>query len=370
MDSTDVFVLHDVHPTLINNDIRLFLKHELSELAQRRRIDGWPSREQIELLCHRAAGFFLYAVATVEFLDSKMLLPQVLLDVITALPESTAHEGKTHLKSNTTLDSLYTSILVIAFDKDDTEIYSKARSTIGAVVLLTNPLPPSVIAELIGLDPEEVKLSLMAVHSLLVIDEDFNQPVKPFHKSFPDFITDPSRCTSARFYISPGNMHLELVTNCLRVMDEGLEQNLLSLPDYALNWEVKDLEAKIGDRISIALRYACQSWHSHLAGAVGDVVDVVSYLHVFLEEKFLAWLEVLSVLGTTRGAIVALEQVILWLQQVCFCHSATFGNAHACDGSGCQERGAPWHCQRLSQFCDQVLRAHQRLGSPHLSLRT
>ena len=38
VDLTSVFVLHDVDPPLINNDIRLFLKHELSELAQRRQL--------------------------------------------------------------------------------------------------------------------------------------------------------------------------------------------------------------------------------------------------------------------------------------------------------------------------------------------
>ena len=40
VDLTNIFVLHDVHPSLINNDIRLFLKHELSELARRCRLDG------------------------------------------------------------------------------------------------------------------------------------------------------------------------------------------------------------------------------------------------------------------------------------------------------------------------------------------
>ena len=33
VDATSVFVLHDVHPSLINDDIRLFLNHELSQLA-------------------------------------------------------------------------------------------------------------------------------------------------------------------------------------------------------------------------------------------------------------------------------------------------------------------------------------------------
>ena len=38
VNATKIFVLHDFHPSLINNDIQLFLKHELSELAQRRQL--------------------------------------------------------------------------------------------------------------------------------------------------------------------------------------------------------------------------------------------------------------------------------------------------------------------------------------------
>ena len=318
VDSTDVFVLHDVHPSLINNDIRLFLKHELSGLAQRRRLEGWPSDEHINLLCRRSAGLFVYAVATVKFLDSNTHLPKKRLDAIANLPECTVPEGKTRFKPNTTLDSLYTSILETAFSEEDPEVDPKVRSTIGTVVLLVNPLPPLAIAELISLDPEEVILFFTLVQSLLILGEDPSQPVKVFHKSFPDFSTDPSRCINTRFYISPGNMHPELAMNCLRLMGGGLERNLLSLPDYALNSEVKDLQTRIKDQISTALQYACQSWHNHLIAAKEDVTNVVSWLHFFLEQKFLAWLEVVSVLGAVRGAAVALEQLIPWIQEVCF----------------------------------------------------
>ena len=313
---TDVFVLHEVQPSLINNDIQLFLKHELSELARRRCIGGWPSDEHVELLCQRAAALFVYAVATVKFLDSKTHPPKQRLDTIVNLPECTVPEGKTRLNSKTTLDSLYSSILHMAFSEEDPEVYPKVRSTIGAVILLVNPLPPSGIAELTGLDPEQVILFLTLVQSLLIFDQDFDQPVKPFHKSFPDFITDPSRCLDMRFYTHPGDLHLELAGNCLKLMNNGLEQNLLSLPNYALNSEVEDLQTRITDRISVALEYACRSWHSHLTRTAGDVVGIISDLRVFLEEKFLAWLEVVSVLGAVREAVVALEKLIPWLQEV------------------------------------------------------
>jgi len=317
VNSTSVFVLHDVDPPLINNDIRLFLKHELSELARRRELGSWPSDDHVDLLCSRAAGLFAYAVATVNFLGSTTHLPKRRLDTIVKLPEITTPKGTTQFNPGTALDSLYTSILQAAFHVEDPKVDLKLRSTLGAVVLLVNPLPPSGIAELVGLDPGEVILLLKLVQSLLILGEDFDQPVKAFHKSFPDFITDPSRCADTRFYISPKDLHSELAMNCLRIMNDGLEQNLLSLPDYALNSEVKDLRTRTDHRISIALQYACRSWHNHLTEITGDVTDVISYLRIFLEEKFLAWLEVVSAVGVVGGAAVALEMLMPWLQEVC-----------------------------------------------------
>ena len=341
VDLTSVFVLHDVDPPLINNDIRLFLKHELSELAQRRQLGRWPSDEHINLLCNRAAGLFVYAVATVKFLDSNIRLPKHQLDVIVELPECTVPEGRTQVNPKTTLDSLYKSILQAAFTEEDSKVYSRVRSTLGTVILLVNPLSPSGIAELIGLDPEEVFLFLTLVQSLLTLGENTSQPVKPFHKSFPDFITNPSRCTDTRFYILPKNLHLELTMNCLGMMNDRLEQNLLSLPDYTLNLEVKDLQTKIKDHISIVLQYACQSWHNHLTETKGDITDeLISYLHIFLEKKFLAWLEVVSAIGAVGGAVVALERLIAWLQEVCFCPSLQYYPMITYYESGFQKQAA------------------------------
>ena len=267
-------------------------------------------------MCRRAAGLFVYAVATVKFLDSSTHLPKRRLDIILALPECTAPEGKTRLKPSTTLDSLYASILQTAFGEEDPEVDSKVRFTIGAVILVVDPLPPSGIAELIGMEPEEVILFLTLVQSLLSVDEDFSQPVKPFHKSFPDFITDPSRCLDVRFHTSPENLHLEIAMSCLRIMNDGLKRNLLSLPDYTLNSEVKDLQTRIHDRASVALQYACRSWHFHLTKTTRGAISIIPNLRLFLEKKFLAWLEVMSVLGATRGAVAALEKLVLWLQEV------------------------------------------------------
>ena len=317
---TDIFVLHDMEPSAINTDIRLFLEHGLSKLAKRSGIeqDVWPMDKYLDLLCKRAGGLFVYAVATLKFLDHPFTPPSERLNIIMRTPGSTIHEGKAKVQSSVTLDSLYLSSFQNAFDGIDAEDDEKVRFVIGAVILAVNPLPPSAIATLVELGKQEVMDLLRLIQSLLKLSEDPDFPVLPFHKSFPDFITDPLRCSNKRLHISPRTGHLKLALSCLKLMNNSLKHNILSLPNYALNSEVGDLEVRTKGCISVALEYACKSWHSHLTEVRGDIMAVVSALRTFMQERFLAWLEVLSVTGATRDAVIALEKLMLWLQEVCF----------------------------------------------------
>ena len=315
---TDVFILHDVEPHTINNDIRRFFNHELSKLAERRGgIEGWPTGEQLDSLCRRAAGFFVYAVATVSFLNHKLHSPSDRLDVIMKSPENTAHEGKAKLKTYTSLDSLYTSIFQAAFLDNDTDDNAMVRSVLSAVVLAANPLSPSAIATLMNFRCDQVLWLLESIQSLLLLPTDSTYPVQSFHKSISDFIMDPTRCTNPQFYISP-NYHTDLVLYCLKLMGKLLKRNMCSIPDYVLNSEVEDLPKRIEDSgIHGALEYACRSWYKHLNVTKHQTSDIVSALSDFLEGKFVFWLEVLSILGAVGDSAHALIVTIKWLNKVC-----------------------------------------------------
>jgi hypothetical protein len=312
---TDVLVLHEVEQGRVSSDIRRFFKHRFSELARRRRgLDDWPTKEQLDLLCDRAAGLFVYAVATVRSIDHKNNSPKKQLDRLLQSPESSVFEGKTKVTENTTLDSLYTSILQEAFGDNYPEDDPKVRSVLGAVTLAANPLSPSTIATFLGFDVEEVFPLLSSVHSLLILREDIDHPVRPFHKSFPDFIIDPARCTNPRFRVSLPDQHAELLVGCLEVMTQSLEYNMCGLPDGIMNSKVYDLRERTEQHIHKALQYACRSWHKHLVDATPTrTLEITSLLHRFLEGKFLFWLEVLSVLGAAREAVDALEAAAKWL---------------------------------------------------------
>ena len=307
-EATDVFVLHEVEPTQVTNDVRLFFTHSFSELRRRRReLDDWPTEEQVDLLCERAGGLFVYAMATVRFIGERNNSPKKQLDRLLQSQESSLFEGRTRLKANATLDSLYTSILQEAFGADHPENDPRVRSVLGAVVLAANPLSPSTIAALLGFESEEVLPLLSSLHSLLVLREGTDLPVRPFHKSFPDFIVDPERCTNPRFQVCPPDHHTELLSGCFEIMNRELERNMCKLPDGVANSEVVDLKERVEERIGQGLKYACRSWHKHVVWRIP--AHIIPILHRFLEEKFLFWLEALSVLGAAREAVDALGAI-------------------------------------------------------------
>ena len=314
-EAKDVFVLHEVEPSQVTDDILLFFRHELSDLVRRRRgLDDWPTKEQLYLLCERAAGLFVYAVATVKFIDKRSANPRERLNILLRSPESSVREAKSRFKENTTLDSLYASILQGAFGDDDPDDDPKVRSVLGAMILAANPLSPSTISMLLGLDASDDVLPLLSsAQSLLIFREDINFPVRPFHKSFPDFLIDPDRCTNKRFHISSSAHHSELLVGCLTLMNQRLEKNMCKLPDAVANSDISDLKERLEQYIDPALRYACRSWHIHLIGGFTTLVHtpkITATLHRFLEKKFLFWLEVLSTLGAARNAVDALRAAV------------------------------------------------------------
>ena len=317
--STDVFVLPDVELGLITSDIHLFSKHSFLEMADRRGgLEGWPTSEEVGRLCERAGGLFVFAVATVKFIDRRSGNPRKQLDLLLQAPENSAREARAKFRHNATLDSLYTSILREAFgEDDDPDSDPKIQSVLGTMILAANPLSPSTIAMLLGLDPDDVFPLLSSVQSLLILHEDIGYPVRPFHKSFPDFIVDPKRCNNKRFQVSPPDHHSRLLISCLDLMNRTLEKNMCKLPDDVANSDVGDLKERIERYIDPALQYACRSWHTHLLGGRTVSIhkpEITSALHRFLEGKVLFWLEVLSVLGEVKNSIAALQATTDWLE--------------------------------------------------------
>ena len=312
--ATEVFVLHEVEPGHVNNDIRLFYEHNFSEIRSHRHwLDDWPTKEQLDLLCERAAGLIIYAMATVRFVDQTDKNPKKQLNRLIQSQESSL-EGKTKLRADKTLDSLYMTIFKEAFGDSDSEDAAKVRSVLGAVILARNPLSPSTIAALLGLDFGDVFPPLSSLHSLLVLSEETDHPVRPFHKSFSDFIVNPARCTDQRFCISPSDQHVELVVGCLKLMNRQLGWSMFKLLGGAANAEAKDNSPRTEQHIDKALQYACESWDVHFDDLKSTQrLKIMPILRRFLEEKLIF---LVAVRLASEGGLEVI-QVLEAMESVC-----------------------------------------------------
>ena len=317
---TEVFKLHDVTRSSVDHDIKLYFRTQLTDIVTTRSdcdfTEDWPTPSNIDVLCTKAAGLFIYASTAVKFIAFRHRNPTRQLERIISLPESTAFEGRAGV------DLLYTKILEQAaadVDKveDDEEIYSHFKTVVGAVLLANNPLSPKALSDLLRLP--DIYTTLHSLHSLLLVPEATEDPICIFHKSFPDFLTDPNRCKDEKFLVKPSVHHTEILLLCLRLMREKLKRNICNLDDYAILSEVKDLSTQKKDHVGDALKYACQFWTKHLLGVPSDnpcVQKVQEEIDQFFTTHFLHWVEVLVLVGNLDVGVYAMHDIEQWYTRV------------------------------------------------------
>ena len=311
---TEVLRLHDVKRSSVDSDIKLFFRTRLADIAKTRSdcnfTQDWPNLLDINILCKKAAGFFIYASTVVKFVAFKNRTPTGQLDRIISLPQNTTQEGKSGI------DLLYTQVLEQAIDEMDAdaeEVHSHFRTVVGAVLLVLNPLSMTALSDLLGVS--DISTTLRSLHSLLLIPDSTEDPIRAFHKSFPDFLMDPVRCKDEQFFVEPVVHHAEILFSCLRLMGERLKRNICNLDDYAVLSEVGDLPARQKDHIGDALEYACRFWAKHLLRihtSSSHVKEVQKAVDKFFRTHLLYWIEVLALTGYLDVGVYAMDDVEQW----------------------------------------------------------
>jgi len=321
---TEVLKLHEVKPEIVDDDIKQFFQATLADLAEHRSdcdstVD-WPSPSDVEILCKKAAGFFIYASTVVKFVGSGLGLPTKSLALITSLPQSTTEEGKSGV------DQLYTQVLQQAFHilhADNSQQYLHFRTVVGTILLISNPLSIKGLSELLGCDKPHIRNTMRPLHSLLLVPESTEDPIQVFHKSFPDFLLDPGRCQDKRFFVEPASHHAEILLACLRLVEKRLKKNICNLDDYAVLSEVKDLSTQKKTHIGDALEYACRFWTKHLLKIPSSspyAEEVEKAIDKFFTVYLLHWIEVLALTRNLGAGVYAMDDIEKWYDLVSGVH--------------------------------------------------
>ena len=311
---TQIFLLHEVKPTHVDKDIRLYLTQRLTDIAKGRSDvelpNLWPNDNDIVALTTKSSGLFIFASTMVRFIESDYHEPDKRLQLILSKTSGTTHEGRAGI------DSLYTQILLHAFsDVRESEVFINVKRVLGSIVLAFNPLSRKELSTILDIPTSLISTTLRHLHSVVLVPPDKTEKIRVFHKSFPDFLQDDGRCTDPRFSIDPEVYHGEMAFSCLELVKK-LDKNPCSLPPFTMNQDIRDLPQLLENRLGGAVRYACNHWARHLKFFRSlDIRPVITSTTTVLRSAT-PWIEVMSLENKLGEVIHSMNSLIHWLHNV------------------------------------------------------
>lgn len=301
------FVLHDVEKSIIDDDLAVFYKKRLSEIAYRLGIDNClSSDDNIKRLVKESDGLFIHAATICDFIsDGGILAPKRLSHLLDSGNLSIGPERRLEK-----LDQLYTTVLEYSF-RSRLETHESAREgelfhhIVGSIIVLFDVMTLPGLVMILEEAKEEIVPLLTYISSVVDVSK-VNQPIR-VHSSFREFLLDPARCLHQTFSIDAKEAHGYLFRCCLRIMKDHLRRNLceLSQPGERAR-DVSNLE--INKYIPPAAQYASCYWSHHLQRSAIDPRDHPDLLD-FFRHRFLYWLEVLALIGRLSEAVPMIQDL-------------------------------------------------------------
>ncbi|KZP34597.1 hypothetical protein FIBSPDRAFT_11673 [Athelia psychrophila] len=284
-------------------DVLLYIQHEMAQIYSSRHLHaelppGWPGLIAVQRLTAFADGLFIWAATAMKLLH-------LTDDPVEWLSSLLAEDRQAF-----SLDELYKTALLSASEWGPGKVTNAVRQVLAVIVIGRIPLTDAAISELLGFEDSgrQCRIALRRLGGVIQWSE--GEPARTLHKSFPDYLTDPSRCSSEPWFVDVHEQHRALTIRSLRLMNSQLRFNICNLrTSHMLNKDVPDLLTRIRSFIPESLSYVCRFWTDHLRKTPTGDRDILSLILEFFEHRFLYWLEVLSLLQEVPAAAIALKRI-------------------------------------------------------------
>ena len=293
---------------LTASDISQLFRQRLSSNASAFAAHGlpadWPGDFVRQRLVTLSGGLFIWASTTIRFIEAGFP-EQRLTKVLDTSAPGQSQDG---------LDNLYRVALSHPFDSYHSDELGAVRSILGAIVVAREQVGDEQLSWLLDIELSIVRAVLSRLQPLL--QGGHGKPVQVLHTSFTDFLCDPRRCQDAQWRIDAFAHHHNLTSGCLRIMQQDLKFNICDVEtSYCGHREIEGIQDRIDKVITPALLYASRYWAEHLelgSSAESTSGQLSGQVADFITEKFLYWIEVLSLKNEISTIPVILQKAISW----------------------------------------------------------
>jgi hypothetical protein len=317
--ASETVALHNIEKDIVQTDIYAYLSHSFQSIAAEwiehalALSDGWPGEQALQELLKRAGVLFIFAATVVRHIRGEPGIGdpgERLRDLLADTQEDASYQYDM-------LDRLYRDMLVKATDisiGNPGRFRLQMREVLGALAVAQEPATPSALVELLGLKPTEVDSVLRRVAAVVVLKTD--EPVRLFHPSFRDFISDRTRCKDDALHVDEGQQHLWLALCCLRLMNSSLTYDICGILNPGI--ANRDVQDRVQEKVTEALRYACRHWVAHLISfdpsLIAERPELLEALRFFCQEHLLHWTEVVSLICQVPAAHAMLLNAMPWCE--------------------------------------------------------
>ncbi|KAJ6559940.1 hypothetical protein B0H19DRAFT_1146120 [Mycena capillaripes] len=269
--------------TSITADIRLYIRSRMEEIRKQRKLeDQWPGNYVIKTLTEYSDGLFIWASTATKFLEGHG--PKQKLEFLM----------KRDPTAGFSLDQLFKDALGVAGSWGDPDFASDARAVLGAIVLGKVPMTDAMIDTLFNFDEDRASRHILSALAC-VVQWSPGKEARTLHASFGDYLTDPQRSSGQPWHLDVKAHHCALTLGCFGILKKELRFNICMLEDsYVENSNVPNLSAVAKTYISSQLSYASRFWADHLTETKYEG-SIQEELLQFLQNRFLFWLEVVSI---------------------------------------------------------------------------
>jgi hypothetical protein len=307
------FVLHSISLPVVSNDIDIYLRHNLDQIATERSLgDSWPNEQTVESLVSNASGLFIWAATACRFVrEGKQFTAKRLATI------SKRRGGTTVIALEKHLDEIYLTVLRHAVSSELAgneveELCHMLGDLLGSIVTLFTPISTQCLSKLLDTPQRDVDETLDDLHAILDVPKDPASPIRLHHPSFRDFLLNTERCVDPNFQVDRKQAHQKLADCCIKLMSRSLKQDICKA--RAPGTLVDDIARSLVDQsLSDELQYACLYWVKHLQES-GTQLNERDQVYQFLEVHLLHWLEALGwmqKLSEGIYAILSLESIAL-----------------------------------------------------------